>query len=172
METNFDCDSSMSQDQKKPEPLTQQLLSQKASVALPNAGSAETATRLSQQRQRDTKPELLLRRELHRRGLRYRVDAQLPEMPRRRADLLFTRRKVAVFVDGCFWHACPLHATNPRSNSEWWSNKLQNNVKRDLDTNARLSEQGWVVLRFWEHEDIITAADIIEQHVRGMEPKR
>src|SRR5687768_15754096 len=79
-----------------------------------------TSLRMSRQARRDTAPELRLRKLLFARGLRYRVDAPLPGMPRRRADVLFTRRHVAVFVDGCFWHSCPIHGTVPRSNRDWW----------------------------------------------------
>ncbi|MEX5301920.1 very short patch repair endonuclease [Kocuria sabuli] len=128
---------------------------------------ASTSARMSLQRRRDTAPELLLRKELHSRGLRYRVDSKLPDMPRRRADVLFTRQKIAVFVDGCFWHVCPIHATSPQNNSAWWRTKLDGNIARDRDTDRRLLEQGWQVLRFWEHEDMTLAADIVESHVRG-----
>ncbi len=103
-------------------------------------------------RGRDTGPELALRRALHARGLRYRVDHPLPFDRRRRADILFTRAKVAVFIDGCFWHGCPEHGTMPRTNSAFWSAKIARNRSRDADTNARLQEAGWLVLRFWEHE--------------------
>lgn len=110
---------------------------------------------------RDTKPELGLRRELHRRGLRYRVDvAPLPGL-RRRADVVFARRKVAVFVDGCFWHRCPDHGTDPKNNSDWWRAKLDRNVERDRDTDAALRAAGWHVARVWEHEDMAAAATTI-----------
>jgi len=126
-----------------------------------------TAQRMSRQRRRDTDPELLLRRELHARGLRYRVDAPLPGMPRRRADVLFTRARIAVFVDGCFWHACPLHRTSPVNNATWWAAKLARNVERDRETNAHLTATGWTVLRFWEHDDMHGAADVVERSVRS-----
>lgn len=134
----------------------------------PNTGlmPTEASGRMSRQRRRDTEPEMLLRRELHRRGLRYRVDAKLPGMPRRRADVLFPRRQVAVFIDGCFWHACPVHATSPQNNADWWRTKLEGNVARDRDTDFRLQELGWTVLRFWEHEDMSRAADTVETAVR------
>ncbi|WP_115163632.1 very short patch repair endonuclease [Kocuria rosea] len=137
----------------------------------PNTSPVPTdaSHRMSRQRRRDTKPEMLLRRELHRRGLRYRVDAQLPGLPRRRADVLFTRKKIAVFVDGCFWHACPRHTTIPKNNADWWKAKLEGNSARDRDTDLRLQEIGWTVLRFWEHEDMISAAESVEQHIRGIE---
>ena len=122
---------------------------------------------MSRQLRRDTVPELALRRELHRRGLRYRVDAPLPGMPRRRADLVLTRARIAVFVDGCFWHACSEHATAPTSNAGWWRTKLERNVERDRDTDARLLELGWIPLRFWEHADMEAAADIVQEQWRG-----
>jgi len=105
-------------------------------------------------RGRDTGPELALRRMLHARGLRYRVDHALPFDRRRRADIVFTRARVAVFVDGCFWHGCPEHGTTPRTNSTFWAAKIARNRARDADTDARLAEAGWTVLRFWEHEDV------------------
>jgi DNA mismatch endonuclease (patch repair protein) len=119
---------------------------------------AKTSARLSKQRRRDTKPEVALRRELHRRGLRYFVDRAPVKGMRRRADLVFPRRKVAVYVDGCFWHSCPVHATKPRNNAQWWADKLAANVARDRDTDTRLIEEGWRVVRIWEHEDPVVAA--------------
>lgn len=85
---------------------------------------------------------------------------------RRRADVLFTRARVAVFVDGCFWHGCPLHATSPRNNAEWWREKLAGNVRRDRDTDERLRQIGWTSVRIWEHEDMEVAADRVETVVR------
>lgn len=119
------------------------------------------------QRRRDTKAELLIRSELWRRGLRYRVDGPpLPGM-RRRADVVFTRARVAVFVDGCFWHRCPDHATIPKANRSWWIEKLDANVARDRDTDAQLGDVDWLVIRVWEHEDPVRVADRIEQAVRA-----
>ena len=85
---------------------------------------------------------------------------------RRRADLLFPRARVAVFVDGCFWHGCPEHASPPKSNGDWWRRKLEANVARDRDTDRVLAEADWLVLRFWEHEDPEAAALTIEREVR------
>lgn len=121
------------------------------------------------QRSRDTGPEMAIRRLLHARGLRYRVDRALP-LPgrRRRADIVFGRAKVAVFVDGCFWHGCPEHG-NPkvRSNTWYWPEKIRRNQERDADTDAALRGLGWEVLRFWEHASPADAADAIEDAVRG-----
>jgi DNA mismatch endonuclease, patch repair protein len=122
---------------------------------------------MSAQRRRDTKPEIALRRELHRRGLRYFVDRAPVKGVRRRADLVFPRRKVAVFVDGCFWHSCPQHATFPKNNAQWWTDKLAANVVRDRDTDARLAEQGWTVIRVWEHEDPLVAAERVLKALLG-----
>jgi len=125
--------------------------------------SAATRSRLRAQRRRDTAPELGLRRELHRRGRRFYVDrAPLPGL-RRRADLVFPRSKVAVYVDGCFWHCCPIHATQPKHNAAWWTAKLATNVARDRDTDARLAAAGWVIVRVWEHQEPSAAADLVEQ---------
>ncbi|MGF0246510.1 very short patch repair endonuclease [Rhodococcus erythropolis] len=126
-----------------------------------------TSARMSAQRRRDTKPEIALRRELHRRGLRYFVDREPVKGVRRRADLVFPRRKVAVFVDGCFWHSCPQHATFPKNNAQWWTDKLAANVVRDRDTDARLAEQGWTVIRIWEHEDPLVAAERVQKALLG-----
>lgn len=76
--------------------------------------------------------------------------------------MLFTRARVAVFIDGCFWHACPEHRTSPKANGSWWAAKLAKNVERDRDTDSRLQDLGWVVLRFWEHEDVVDAVDRLE----------
>lgn len=113
--------------------------------------------RLAAQRVRDTKPELAVRRELHARGLRYRVDAPILLGSRRRADILFSKRKVAVFIDGCFWHRCEEHCTIPKSNHDWWAGKLAGNVARDRDTDLRLEAAGWTSVRVWEHEPVRSA---------------
>lgn len=110
---------------------------------------------------RDTRPEMALRRELHRRGLRYRVHAQPLPLLSRKADLVFPAARVAVFVDGCFWHRCPEHGNAPRANSLYWSAKLDRNVARDRHTEAALTAAGWHVIRVWEHEDCHDAADIV-----------
>lgn len=131
------------------------------------SGEPESPTRKSfrSNRGRDTKPELRLRSAVHALGLRFRVDfAPLPGL-RRRADLVFTRAKVAVFLDGCFWHGCELHYTAPRANAEFWAEKRRRNMERDLETNALLEKAGWMVLRFWEHDEIEPAALMIRRSV-------
>ncbi len=124
----------------------------KVTSVRPSASSPSVASRMSRQRRKDTEIELAVRRLLHAQGLRYRVGLPVPEMRRRTIDIAFTRARVAVFLDGCFWHGCPEHATRPKSNSAWWAEKLDRNISRDIETNNRLIESGWRVLRFWEHE--------------------
>ena len=126
----------------------------------PAASTPDALTRMTRQRRRDTKPEMAIRRLLFARGLRYRIDAALPGM-RRRADLLFRSAKVAVFVDGCFWHGCPEHGTQPKNNAAWWAEKIAGNIQRDRDTDQRLTEAGWHVVRVWEHEPPAQAAQRI-----------
>ncbi|MGW4240875.1 very short patch repair endonuclease [Nocardia sp. NPDC004722] len=130
---------------------------------------AATSARMARQRRVGTKPEIALRRELHRQGKRFFVDrAPLPGL-RRRADLVFPRRKVAVYVDGCFWHSCPEHATRPKNNARWWAEKLAGNVARDRDTDSRLAAAGWTVVRVWEHESPESAAELVMRALaRGM----
>jgi DNA mismatch endonuclease (patch repair protein) len=133
----------------------------------PAASSDVIRERMQRQSRRDTVPELALRRAVWKRGLRYRVDVSPMRGARRRADLLFTRAKVAVYVDGCFWHSCPQHATTPKANRAWWIEKLHANVARDRDTDRQLHESGWIALRIWEHEDTDTAAARVERLVRA-----
>lgn len=120
-------------------------------------------------RARDTGPELALRRLLHARGLRYRVDRRpVPEL-RRRADIVFPRVRLAVFLDGCFWHGCPDHGTTRfGTNAAFWNEKIASNAARDSDTTAQLEKAGWRVLRVWEHEPPEVAADRIECLLREL----
>lgn len=118
-------------------------------------------------RSKDTKPELRLRSLLHKQGLRYRVASRpLPEL-RRTADVLFPKPKVAVFVDGCYWHGCPEHLREATKNAEFWHSKIEGNRARDAETDRLLREAGWTVIRVWEHEDPVTASARIEKIVRA-----
>jgi DNA mismatch endonuclease, patch repair protein len=119
-------------------------------------------------RRRDTGPERLLRSELHRRGLRFRVDYGLrPDDGRLlRPDIVFTRQEVAIFVDGCFWHGCSLHTKTPAQNRYYWAPKIARNRERDVEQVRRLEAAGWTVLRVWEHDPVGCVADRIEQLVR------
>jgi len=114
---------------------------------------------------RDTKPEKALRSAAHALGLRYRVSVRPLKDVRRTADLVFTRAKVAVFLDGCFWHGCPDHHTVAATNAGFWADKVTTNRARDRDTDRRLVDAGWKVLRVWEHEDAGVAAERIRDVV-------
>ena len=117
-------------------------------------------------RSRDTSIELAVRRIAHARGMRYRVNMRPERDIRRTADMVFSGPRVAVFIDGCFWHGCEAHYTRPTSNAAYWSQKVERNRQRDLETNMLLSQHGWTILRFWEHEDPVAVADAIEAIVR------
>lgn len=110
---------------------------------------------------------MAIRRRLHALGYRYRVDVRPLAGLNRRADLVFGPRRIAVFVDGCFWHACPDHGTWPKANGDWWRAKLERNRRRDAETDELLSAEGWTVVRVWEHEDPVEAADRVEAVLRS-----
>lgn len=131
-----------------------------AEPARVSPGGALSA-KMSTLARRDTKPEVDLRRALHRRGLRFRVQLKVPGNGRRTIDIAFTRARLAVYVDGCFWHGCPEHHVLPRANSEWWQWKIDLNRRRDVSTDSELTAAGWAVLRFWEHTDPDEAADSV-----------
>jgi DNA mismatch endonuclease (patch repair protein) len=124
------------------------------------------SAKMSTLARRDTAPELSLRRELHRRGLRYRIQTKVPGNARRTIDIAFPRVQLAVYVDGCFWHGCPEHYVRPRANSQWWRWKIERNQARDQDTDRALRAQGWTVLRVWEHIAAREAADLVERTYR------
>ena len=116
-------------------------------------------------RYRDTRPELAVRRAAHALGLRYFVGRRPVLGLRRTADMLFPRHRIAVFIDGCFWHACPVHYVPPKSHSHYWLSKIDANVTRDSETNVLLTEAGWQVLRFWQHEPASLAAERIKEAI-------
>lgn len=120
---------------------------------------------MQRQRTRDTGIEMELRRELHRRGLSYRLHRRPLKGVRREADIVNGRLRLAVFVDGCFWHGCPEHATWPKSNEEFWRTKIEGNRNRDWETDELLRDAGWTVVRVWEHEDASAAADRVMAEV-------
>src|SRR5688500_12890627 len=128
-----------------------------------------TSRRMRRVRRRDTEPETSIRSALHSRGLRFRVDKSPLPGSRRRADIVFTRARVAVFVDGCFWHACPDHGSLPAANNAFWREKLDENVARDRATDTRLAAAGWTVMRVWEHEPVEAAADRVAETVTGLQ---
>ncbi|WP_078946680.1 very short patch repair endonuclease [Streptomyces sp. NRRL B-3648] len=127
----------------------------------------ETRARMSRQKSRNTEVEMALRRALHAAGLRYRVHRRPLKGMRREADVLFGPAKVAVFVDGCFWHGCPQHATWPKANADFWRTKIEGNRRRDMDTDERLASAGWLAVRVWEHEDPVEAAARVVAFVRA-----
>lgn len=128
----------------------------------PRASSLVVLARMKQQARSDTRPELLVRRALHARGLRYLLQVRVPGQPRRTIDICFPRYKVAIFIDGCFWHGCPKHATDPDAHKEWWQQKLARNRQRDSETTNHLTNLGWTVLRFWSHERPEEVAGVVE----------
>ena len=130
----------------------------------PKPTSPEVSLRMRRNPRRDTRPEIALRSELHRRGLRFRKDLPLRVTGRVvRPDVVFTRPRLAVFVDGCFWHACPLHGNEPRANTDYWQPKLARNVARDRAVDDALQASGWRVLRAWEHESVQAVADRVAE---------
>lgn len=120
-------------------------------------------------RGRNTRPELAVRKILHAQGLRYRVNYRPESDLRRTADIVFTRAKIAVFIDGCFWHGCPEHYQRPAVNREYWDSKLVRNRERDAETDARLVQAGWRVIRRWEHERAADVARDVEAVWRSAE---
>jgi len=141
---------------------------ERARSVRPRPSSASVSLRMSRLRRKDTAAELALRSELHRRGMRYRVNQPVPGIRRRTIDVAFTRRRLAVFVDGCFWHGCPEHGTRPKSNAEWWEAKIIANRARDEATSEHLRDLGWQVLRVWEHIDPFEAADLVADRYRAI----
>lgn len=116
---------------------------------------------------RDTKPELIVRRYLHASGLRYRVHARPIKDWNRRADIVFRRAKTAIFINGCYWHGCPKHYVEPKTNTSYWAQKIGRNVERDAETSKRLKVEGWSVIVLWEHENLIKKAEGIAIKVRA-----
>jgi DNA mismatch endonuclease (patch repair protein) len=125
---------------------------------------------MSKQRTRDTDTEIALRRQLHARGVRYRLHLRIVPGTRREVDIVIPRARLAVFVDGCFWHGCPVHESYPRANGAWWRDKIEGNQRRDADTDERLSAAGWRVIRVWEHEDPDTAAEAVLSMINERQP--
>lgn len=134
---------------------------------VPEASSKEARRRMERQGQRDTAAELKIRSILHEMGFRYRLHYTPLAGVRRKADFAFVGPRVAVFVDGCFWHGCPIHGTWPKANAKFWREKIETNRRRDADTNRRLEEAGWKVVRIWEHENPEQAANRIGHIVRS-----
>lgn len=126
---------------------------------------------MSANRRRDTSIELALRRALHARGFRFRVDFA-PVNPRRRADVVFTSRRIAIFVDGCFWHGCPLHYVAPKTNAAFWEAKVDRNRERDRQADLELKLAGWTSLRIWEHVPVEDAVRAVESKLNSVADAR
>ena len=136
----------------------------------PQPQDTSVSKRMQANRRSDTRPERAVRSALHARGLRFRKDFSIKAGQRLvRPDVVFTRARVAVFVDGCYWHSCPKHGTSPQRNSGYWASKLRLNVDRDRAVNAALLQAGWRVIRVWEHE---ASSDVAERVALTLEPPR
>jgi DNA mismatch endonuclease (patch repair protein) len=133
----------------------------------PPASSPEVSERMKLVRRRD-----IVRSALHRRGLRFRVDVPFSFLARHRADVVFGPAKLVVFVDGCFWHGCPLHGETPKANSDWWRSKIERVQRRDRKTDAAFRAHGWEVLRVWEHKQASEAADRVQHSLRARRPDK
>lgn len=131
-----------------------------------SASSVDVSARMRAQREHDTAIERSIRRLLWNRGFRYRVHYRIIRGLRREADIAFVGKKVAVFIDGCFWHGCEEHRSIPKANREWWMEKIATNRARDRDTDRRLADLGWSVVRVWEHESPSDAAEKIVHTLR------
>jgi DNA mismatch endonuclease, patch repair protein len=132
----------------------------------PSPSSTAALRRMQAAKPRDTAPEKALRTVLHKKGLRFRLQVKPIETLNRTVDVVFPSVKVAVFVDGCFWHGCPIHGTQPKANAQFWQAKIQRNRERDVDTSLQLKKAGWRVVRIWEHDNPESAAQRIYNIVR------
>jgi DNA mismatch endonuclease (patch repair protein) len=137
-------------------------------LAYPQPTSAEVTKRMRRNTRSGTRPEMLVRSELHRRGARFRKDLPL-RLPGRvvRPDIVFTAAMLAVFIDGCFWHCCPIHGNQPQRNTGYWQAKLAINVARDRAVDEELAAAGWRVLRAWEHEPVASVAERVTAALAG-----
>lgn len=133
--------------------------------------SQHVRERMQRQRRANTGPEVALRSRLHSRGYRFRLNYPVPGAPKRKIDIAFVSPRVAVFVDGCFWHRCPDHSRPVSNNGRWWDAKLATNVARDRDTDERLRSAGWAVLRCWEHEHVEDVASRVAALVDARAPE-
>ncbi|NOK32263.1 very short patch repair endonuclease [Corallococcus exercitus] len=140
----------------------------KRGTETPRSSSEAATKRMKAVRSRDTAPEKALRSALHRLGLRFRVNQPVVGV-RRKADVVFRKARVAVFIDGCFWHGCPLHASWPKANAEFWRTKIEANRTRDVKTDRDLIAAGWTPIRVWEHECVEAAATRVGAIVRAIE---
>ena len=143
-----------------------------AAERTPSPSSESVSRRMRNTPRRDTPAELRVRTLLQASRLPFEVDRSIAGVTRARPDLVFSAERVAVFLDGCFWHSCPEHGTTPSANRRWWIDKLAANVERDRRHDQELGTAGWLVLRFWEHESPEFVAREIECRVRGRRDTR
>ena len=136
----------------------------------PAASSEAVRERMRLQPRNHTSCEMVIRSALHRRGLRFRVNCRPLASYRRHADIVFPRMRLAVFVDGCFWHGCPYHGSTPRKNSRWWTLKILRNRMRDRDTTRFLQRHGWTVVRVWEHAAVDDAVERVLAAIAARDP--
>lgn len=132
------------------------------------SSSSAVSRRMARTRGKDNPRERELRSALHRQGLRFRIHYAAIPGTKRSIDIAFPKWRLAVFCDGCFWHGCPIHATTPKANREWWENKIAANKARDLDTDSRLTNDGWTVLRIWEHVSVDDATSLVRTHLQRL----
>lgn len=118
------------------------------------ASSPAVRNSMQGNKSKDTKPEMIVRRYLHASGLRYRVHSRPIKDWNRRADIVFPRVKIAIFINGCYWHGCPKHYKKPKTNTVYWTQKIERNIERDVETFKRLRTEGWSVIVLWEHENL------------------
>ena|SRR5258706_2087148 len=138
---------------------------QEKKTSRPSPSSEAALRRMKAAKPRDTAPEIAIRSALHRLGLRYSINAKPIKELNRSADILFRSLKVAIFIDGCFWHGCPIHGTQAKANSEFWRAKIERNQERDAETTKYLKKSGWKVIRVWEHENPEKASAKIQKTV-------
>ena len=132
----------------------------------PPASDECTRRRMTSTRRQDTSAEIAVSAALDKLGLTYETNLRPLDSLRAKADMVFTAARVAVFVDGCFWHGCPYHRTIPRANGDWWRQKIERTRLRDSETTRRLSDAGWLAIRVWEHDDPVRAAAKIRRTVQ------
>ena len=135
------------------------------------ASSPSTRKVMQANRRSDTGPELRYRRQLHALGIRFRVGVKVEPALRRTADVAIKSLRLAIFIDGCFWHGCPEHWSCPQTNEEFWSSKIAKNIRRDRETDQILRDKGWTVMRFWEHEEAGGAAQKTREWIRATRSK-
>lgn len=134
--------------------------------------SRAVTERMQRVRQSGTDCELRVRKALHKAGLRYRVNIIPEKSLRTRADIVFPRKRIAIFIDGCFWHSCPIHGTLPTKNQSWWTAKLNANRERDERATNLLRDLGWIVLRFWSHENVGSVVETVKEVLNSGRPIR